>query len=80
MAMDGSYETKLLRLLIGYSHIAVLEQLALVRHSKSLEKLTHEEKTALENDLIGRVGMVAHSLTDEMLSGKLPITSPRPVN
>jgi len=34
MALDGSYESKLLRVLIGYSHVSLLQQVALTQYGK----------------------------------------------
>ena len=69
MALDGTYETKLLRILIGYSHVAVLQQIALTRHGKPLHSLIPEDRNALEQELIGAVGLVANALSDEALKG-----------
>jgi hypothetical protein len=35
MALDGSFESKLLRVLIGYFHVSLLQQLALSQYGKS---------------------------------------------
>jgi hypothetical protein len=71
MALDGSYEAKLLRVLIGYFHVSVLQQTALSLHGKPFHSLGQEEKNSLETDVLAAVMKVAHQLTDEALSGKL---------
>lgn len=75
MALDGSYDVKLLRLLIGYSHVSLLQQVALIRYGKGFHLLTQEEKTILENDVVAAVLHVAHQVSDEALQGKLRMPS-----
>ena len=71
MALDGTYEAKLLRVLIGYFHVSVLQQVALIRFGKGFHLLTSEEKTTLENEVLGAVFQVAHQVTEEALSGAI---------
>jgi hypothetical protein len=71
MALEGSYETKLLRLILGFLHISTLQQLALTRHGKPFHTLTQEEKDTLEADMVGAVSAVAHMLSEEALKGGL---------
>jgi hypothetical protein len=71
MALDGSYESKLLRVLIGYSHVSLLQQVALTQYGKGFHLLNQEEKNNLENEVLGTVFHIAHHLTDEALSGGL---------
>lgn len=73
MAMDGSYETKLLRILIGYLHVSVLHQLAQMRHGKPFPLLAPEEQIALETELASAAGRVAHALSEESLKGDLQV-------
>ncbi|MCU1331134.1 MAG: hypothetical protein JWM08_126 [Candidatus Angelobacter sp.] len=62
-----SYESDLLRVLIGYFHVSLLQQLALARHGKPFETLIQAEKDALENDMIGAVVGVARLVTPEQV-------------
>jgi len=71
MALDGTYETKLLRMLIGYLHVSILQQVALVQYGKGFHLLTLEERTKLENELVQAVFHVAHQVSDEALSGTM---------
>lgn len=71
MALDGTYETQLLRILIGFLHISVSQQLALVRHGKAFEKLTPEEKEALQKDMVLSVMTIAGQLSETALKGGL---------
>lgn len=43
MALDGTYETKLLRILIGYFHVSLSQQLSIAHHGKKFEDLAPEE-------------------------------------
>ena len=71
MALEGTYETKLLRIVIGFLHISLLQQLALTRHGKAFHTLTQEEKNSLEAEMVGAVMMVAHNLSEEALRVEL---------
>lgn len=44
MALDGSFVSKLLRVLIGYMHVFVLQQLALTQYGKGFHLLIKERK------------------------------------
>ena len=67
MALDGTYETKLLRLLVGYFHVSLMQQLAHAEYGKSLRSLSLEEKTGLEKDVIAAVVEMAASLSESAL-------------
>jgi hypothetical protein len=69
LALGGTYETKLLRILIGFFHVSLLHQLALTRHGKPLHLLTEEEKNSLEAEMAEAVAQVAHGLTEESMRG-----------
>ena len=71
MALDGSFESKLLRVLIGYMHVSVLQQLALAHYGKAFHLLNQEEKNNLENQVLVSEFRIAHHLTDDALSGGL---------
>jgi hypothetical protein len=43
---EAKYDTNLLRVIIGFLHISLSQQLALARHGKPFELLTQEEKAA----------------------------------
>lgn len=77
MALDGSYETTLLRVFIGYFHVSLLLQVALTQYGKGFHLLNQEEKNKLENEVPGTVFHIAHHLTDEAVSEGL---NPSPVN
>ncbi len=62
-----SYESDLLRLLIGYFHISLLQQLALARHGKPYEVLTQAEKDTLSNEMVAAVVTMARQATPELL-------------
>jgi hypothetical protein len=65
MALDGSYESTLLRVLIGYFRVSLLQQVALTQYGKGFHLLNQEEKNKLENEVLGTVFHIAHHLTDE---------------
>jgi hypothetical protein len=67
MALDGTYETKLLRILIGFFHVSTLQSLAITRHGKPFHSLTQEEKITLENEMVAAVGQIAQGLSEENL-------------
>ncbi len=71
MALTGSYESKLLRVLIGFVHVSTLQQLALVRHGKAFHLLNPEEKHALETEMLEAVMNVATLVSPEALAGTL---------
>jgi hypothetical protein len=71
MPLTGSYESKLLRLLIGFFHVSTLQQLALVRHGKGFHLLTQDEKNALETEMLEAVMNVANLISPEALAGAL---------
>jgi hypothetical protein len=72
MALEGgSYESKLLRLLIGFFHVSLLQQLSLTRHNKPFHLLTQEEKTSLENEMLAAVMNIANQVSEEALVGML---------
>ena len=75
MALTGSYESKLLRLLIGFFHVSTLQQLAVVRHGKAFHLLTQEEKTALETESCEAAMNVAIQFSPEALAGALKTPS-----
>lgn len=58
MALDGTYETKLLRLLIGHFHVSQMETRAMIRYEKPLHKLT-------------QVVRIAESISEEKLTTTL---------
>jgi hypothetical protein len=71
MALDGSYEAKLLRLLVGFFHVSLLQQLAVSRHGKPFDLLTQEEKDALEKDMLAAVMNVAQQVSEQALLGAI---------
>jgi len=68
MALDGSYESKPLRVLIGYFHVSILQQVSLTQYGKAYQSLDQDEKNKLESEVIGAVFHIAHHLTDDVLS------------
>jgi hypothetical protein len=79
MENEESNEAKLLRLLIGYFHLSLLNQLALLRHSKSFETLDQSQKDSLVADMMAGVAGIAKQATpktvEEILSA-LPSAKP----
>jgi hypothetical protein len=75
MALHGSYETALLRGLIGYFHVSLLPQVALTQYGKGFHLPNRAEKNKLENEVVGTVFHIAHHLTDEALSEGLKTSS-----
>jgi hypothetical protein len=63
----ASYESDLLRVLIGYFHVSLLQQLALARHGKAFEGLIQAEKDTLSNDAVAAVLSVARLMTPEQM-------------
>ena len=78
MELNGSYESKLLRILIGFLHISLSQQLSLVRHGKAFELLDPAEKTALQNEMINNVMGVARQVSEEALEAFLKPPPPAP--
>lgn len=72
MALDGTYETKLLRLVIGLMHVSVTEQLALVRYSKPFRTLTAEEKLALQDEIVANALKIAEQLSEAAFQPTAP--------
>jgi hypothetical protein len=69
--MDGTYETKLLRLLIGHFHVSQMELRARLHYEKPLSKLTPDERKVLEDELVAQVVGVAESISEEKLTTTL---------
>jgi hypothetical protein len=67
MALDGTYETKLLRLLIGHFHVSQMEMRAMTRFDNKLHKLTLEQRQTLEDELVADVVRIAESISEEKL-------------
>ncbi len=84
MANDrSSYESSLLRVVIGFLHISLSEQLALTRHGKAFHLLTQEEKDGLQGEMIGSVMTIARQVGEEAIEAFLkppPPLKPGPVN
>jgi len=78
MDIQGSYETKLLRIIIGFLHVSLSQQLALTRHGKAFESLAPEEKTTLQNDLIVSVFALARQVDEATIDGYLKATDSPP--
>lgn len=70
MPLEGSYETKLLRILIGFFHVSTLQTLAITRHGKHFHLLTPEEKLALESEMVAAVVQVAGNLDEKTLTAE----------
>lgn len=64
---ETSYESDLLRVLIGYFHVSLLYQLSLARHGKPFDLLAQAEKDALSNDMVGAVITMARQATPELM-------------
>lgn len=62
-----SYESDLLRVLIGYFHVSLIQQFSLARHGKPFENLTQEEKDKVSNDVVGAVITMGRQATPELL-------------
>ncbi len=78
--MDESHEAQLLRLLIGYFHVSLLQQLSVIRHSKSFELLDQPDKDALSNDMVAAVASVSKSVTPETVQALLSsVPGPPPI-
>jgi hypothetical protein len=81
MDIEGTYEARLLRIIIGFLHVSLSQQLALTRHGKPFESLAQEEKDSLQTDLINSVVAVARQVSEETLQGFLkPPAPPGPVH
>lgn len=78
MEFTGSFESKLLRILIGFLHVSLTQQLSLVRHGKAFELLDQAEKTALQNEMINNVMEVARQVSEEALQAFLKPRPPAP--
>jgi hypothetical protein len=64
---ETSYESDLLRVLIGYFHVSLIQQFSLTRHGKPFESLAPAEKDALSNDVVGAVITMGRQATPELL-------------
>jgi hypothetical protein len=71
MENNGSYESKLLRIIIGFLHISLSQQIALTRHGKAFELLTQAEKDTLQGDMIGSVMTIARQVGEEAIEAFL---------
>lgn len=71
MALDGTYETKLLRLLIGHFHVSQMDLRARLHYEKPLSKLTPDERKTLEDELVDQVVWIAESISEEKLKATL---------
>jgi len=83
MDNDAKYDTNLLRVIIGFLHVSLSQQLALMRHGKAFELLTKAEKNVLQSEMINSVMTVARQVGEEELQGFLkppPPTPSGPVN
>ena len=67
MESPESYEAKLLRVLIGFLHVSLSQQLALTRYGKPFHTLTPEEKTILQDQMLIDVMTLARQVTPEAL-------------
>jgi hypothetical protein len=76
MNTEGTYEAKLLRIVIGFLHVSLSQQLALTRHGKPFENLTPEDKDSLQTEMINSVMTVARQLSEEALQGFLKPPAP----
>jgi hypothetical protein len=74
MPFDESNEAKLLRLLIGYFHVSLANQLALLRHSSSFETLDPSQKDSIANDMLAAVAAIAKQATPETVASILSAT------
>lgn len=76
MAMDGSYETKLMRLIIGFLHVTALEQISQGRHGTHFHNLSAEVRQKMQDDLALAVLAIAEQLSEsafELANGVPPI-------
>jgi hypothetical protein len=76
MEIESTYEAKLLRIIIGFLHISLSQQLALTRHGKPFESLSPEEKNNLQTEMTNSVMAVAQQVSEEALQGFLKPTVP----
>lgn len=76
MEKSESFEAKLLRMLVGYTHVALTEQLALTRLGKPFHTATKEEKNKVQADLMQDVLTVARSASATMLTQMLQTVQP----
>ncbi len=59
---EESEEAKLLRLLIGYVHVMVVNNLAALRYQRTFDNLTEAEKSSLNQEVtMGAVGVAAQT-------------------
>jgi hypothetical protein len=75
---QNSYESDLLRVLIGYFHVSLIQQFSLTRHAKPFESLTQAEKDALSNDVVGAVITMARQATPELMRKFCAADAPQP--
>ncbi len=76
MENEESHEAKLLRLLIGYFHISLMNQLALSEHSKPLRNLSPSDKDSIEKDMLAAVANIAKQANPETVRQILSSLSP----
>ena len=80
MTLEGTYETKLLRMIIGFLHVSLSQQLALTRYGKPFQSLTPEEKNSLQEEMVTGVLAVADNVSEEALQNFLnPFVPPGPL-
>lgn len=73
---QGSYEANLLRLLIGYFHVSLTEQVALIRYGKGFHTLTKDEQDKLQSDLVHGALQMARSADARSLTNLLQVVQP----
>jgi hypothetical protein len=76
MEIKGTYESKLLRILIGFLHISLSQQLAITRHGKGFETLSSEEKATIQTDMMQAVFGIAQQVDEATIDGYLKPTIP----
>ena len=75
MEFEETYATSLLRLIIGFLHISLSQQLALARHGKAFESLSQAEKDTLANDMVNAVMTIARQVNEETMRNFLKTAS-----
>jgi hypothetical protein len=75
---NETYSENLLRVLIGFFHYSVSQQIAIAHYGKPFHNLTDEEKTKMQNQMILDVMAIARQVDVETVKKFLAPPPPPP--
>lgn len=78
MDNQTSYESKLLRVIIGFLHVSLSEQLSVAYFGKPHRNLTQTERDAVQSQVIHSVMTIARQVDEENVDAFLKPPPPPP--